>query len=82
MRHTAAPVLTLNRTVPTDCVAADSQPTPGPDSTSCIQPALVKNQDPTKQSRLVSPAPAIADSPGRVASANSDEPAANSQHCR
>lgn len=51
-------------------------------STSCIQPAVVKNQDPMKHSRLAIPAPATADNPGIVAIANSDEPIAKSQHCR
>ena len=35
-----------------------------------------------KHNRLASPAPATEGSPGIVAIANSDEPIANSQHCR
>jgi hypothetical protein len=74
----------LNRIVPTNCVAADSHPIQiaGPDSTNCIQPAVVKNQEPMKHNRLAKPAPATADNPGIVAVANNDEPIANNQHCR
>ncbi len=74
----------LNRIVPTNCVAAESHPIPraGRASTSCIHPAVVKNHEPTKHSRLDSPAPAVADIPGSVAIANNVEPIANNQHCR
>jgi hypothetical protein len=74
----------LNRIVPANCVAAESHPirSRGPDNTNCIHPAVVKNQDPMKHSRLASPAPAIADKPGIVAIAKNVEPMANSQHCR
>ena len=74
----------LNRIVPANCVAADSQPirSAGPDKTNCIQPAVVKNHEPTKHSRLTRPAPATADNPGSVAIANNVEPIANNQHCR
>jgi len=41
----------------------------------------VKNQEPAKHNRLVSPEPATADIPGIVAIANNVEPMANSQHC-
>ena len=73
----------LNSTVPANCVAAESHPIrrAGPDNTSCIHPAEVKNQEPMKHNTLASPAPAIADTPGIVAIANNVEPIANSQHC-
>jgi hypothetical protein len=51
-------------------------------NTNCIQPAVVKNQEPMKHNRLHSPAPAVAEIPGIVATANKVEPIANSQHCR
>ena len=53
-----------------------------PDKANCIQAAVVKNQDPAKHKRLGRPAPVVAGSPGIVAIANSEEPIANSQHCR
>jgi hypothetical protein len=80
--HNDAPVLMLNRMVPANCVAAESHPirSAGLDNTNCIHPAVVKNQEPMKHNRLVSPAPAKADTPGIVAIANNVAPIANSQH--
>jgi hypothetical protein len=74
----------LNRIVPANCAAAESHPirSAGLDNTNCIHPAVVKNQEPMKHNRFVSPAPAIADNPGIVAIANNVEPITNSQHCR
>jgi hypothetical protein len=42
----------------------------------------VKNQEPTKHSRLVAPAPPTMENPGAVPIANKDEPIANNQHWR
>ncbi len=91
--HNAAPVLTLKRRVPTNCVAAEShsalvegvcrdQHIDGLLSISWISAALVKNQEPMKHSRLVAPAPATMANAGAVPIANKDEPIANNQHWR
>ena len=65
-------------------IAAEYQPTPSASraSTTCIHPAVVKNQEPMKHSRFGRPAPAVADIPGAVAIAKNVEPIANNQHCR
>lgn len=89
--HNAAPVLTLKHRVPTNCVAAEShsarmvgvahvRPADGRLSHNWMSAALVKNQAPTKHSRLVAPAPPSSANPGAVPIANSDEPIANNQH--
>jgi len=89
--HNAAPVLMLNRRVPTNCVAADSHSAridgvahdriiDGRLSRSWIIAALVKNQEPMKHSRLVAPAPPTMANPGAVPIANKDEPITNNQH--
>jgi hypothetical protein len=91
--HNAAPVLTLKRRVPTNCVAADRHSAriegvshdrlfDGLLSSSWISAALVKNQEPMKHSRLVAPAPPTMANPGAVPIANNDEPIANNQHWR
>jgi hypothetical protein len=91
--HNAAPVLTLKRRVPTNCVAADRNSTriervshgrliDGLLSSSWISAALVKNQEPMKHSRLVAPAPASVPNPGAVPIAKKDDPIANNQHWR
>ncbi len=91
--HNAAPVLTLKRRVPTNCVAAEShsarmegvcrdQRVGGLLRISWIRAALVKNQEPMKHSRLVAPAPANMAKPGAVPIANKHEPIANNQHWR
>jgi hypothetical protein len=78
--HTADPVLTLNKTVPANCVAAKRHSCrfAGSESTSCIQPAPVKNQEPTKHNTFA--VPAGSPSNGTVATAKNNEPTAKSQH--
>src|ERR1700753_2050613 len=89
--HNAAPVLTLKFRVPNNWIADDKhsarvegishvRPIAGLLSTSWISAALLKNQEPTKHSRLLASAPQRVANPGAVPIANNDAPTMNSRH--